>query len=466
MSRLTLSDLQAGDPRAFRAAATEWDALAADLDSAYEQLRLGQDGVEHAGQGAAIGAAARQVRIQGRRLSDLVLPARRIAQALLAHADGLATLQHQLDAVLRSATDHIGAELAELQARAQRLDEATTATIRATVALPGSARGAAVRLDEAALRRQVGRAPTDVHAWWRSLSPEQQERALREHPQLVGGLDGIPATDRDRANRRYLDQLLAVDAPPPALVALHDRLAAIDDAYLLLIDGAGDGRAVVAVGDPDHARHTAVFVPGVGSDLRDIDGELALAAQLRRTADLATIAAGDVSIVSWLGYDPPDSLLDGWREGPSRQGGAALSPFVDGLRVTHAPTPEAYHVTAVGYSYGSTVVAEAALGGQLRADDIVVVGSPGLHSDHASELHLDPRHVWVGRADNDEIGFAPGFIHGPEPADPDYGANQFTTTTSGHGGYWRPDSDSLLNQAYIITGQYGRVTLGHGQRPG
>jgi hypothetical protein len=246
---------------------------------------------------------------------------------------------------------------------------------------------------------------------------------------------------------------------------VRDQLATSDHAYLLLVDGAGDGRVVVAIGNPDDARHTAVFVPGVGSDLRDIDGGLARAAHLRHAADATTVRAGDVSIVYWLGYDPPDTVFDGWVEVPSRQGGAALAPFVDGLRVSHSTTPDEYHVTVVGHSYGSTVVAEAAMGSRLPVDDIVVLGSPGLHSDHASELKLDPRHVWVGRADSDEIRFVPPPIHGPEPADAGYGANRFTTATSGHSGYWRPDSDSLLNQAYIVTGQYDRVTLAHGERP-
>jgi hypothetical protein len=518
MSRLTLAEVRAGDPEAFRSAALAWTALAATLDAAGERLVTGRDRVAAAGQGRTVAVATDRLGVQVGALDAAVRPARSVAQALEHHADALAALQRHLDAVLASArargltvdlvsgtvtaarpaavgpvggasmgagpvgaglgrggVDDVRDELVEILARARRLDAVTATAIRSAWPEPPAPGGPLVPgprtaddpspPDRATIRRQAQRSPADVAAWWRSLSAQQQEWALRDHPDLIGGLDGIPAAHRDRANRAYLDQLVTHAPAPAGLRAVRDRLAVTPDAYLLLIDGAGDGRVAVALGDPDHARHTAVFVPGVGTDLRDIHGEVARAATLRRVADQTTVGHGDVSVVYWLGYDPPDSLLDGWREGPSRDGGAALARFVDGLRATHVDGPTGAHVTALGYSYGSTVVAEGARAGGLRVDDIVVVGSPGLHSDHARELNLDPRHVWVGRSASDEIRFVPEPIHGREPADPGYGANRFVTDTTGHSGYWRPDSASLLNQAHIITGQYDRVTLVHGQRP-
>ncbi|MBX6750527.1 MAG: hypothetical protein IRY85_12815 [Micromonosporaceae bacterium] len=497
MGRLTLAAVRAGDPEAFRSAALAWAALAAALDAASEHMATGRARVGAAGQGTALAVAADRVGTEVRAVGGAVGPARRIAQALLRHADALAALQRHLDAVLatarstgltvdlvsgtvtaagpagvapwRATVDAVRDELAEILAQARRLDAATAVAVGCSppdqrASEPDQwAAGDASRLDRATVQRQADRAPADVAAWWRSLSPHQREWALRDHPDLIGHLDGIPAVDRDRANRTHLDHLVAQAAAPAGLRAVRDQLAATPEAYLLLIDGSGDGRVAVALGAPDHARHTALFVPGVGTDLLDIHGELARTATLRRVADQTTVAHGDVSVVYWLGYDPPDSLLDGWREGPSRDGGAALTRFADGLRASHVGGPS--HVTALGHSYGSTVVAEGARAGGLRVDDIVVVGSPGLHSDHARELNLDPRHVWVGRSATDEIRFVPGPIHGREPADPGFGANRFVTDTSGHSGYWRPDSDSLLNQAYIVTGQYDRVTLVHGERP-
>mgnify|MGYP002621827250 CR=1 FL=1 len=503
MSRLTLAEVRSGDPEAYRSAALAWAALAAALDTAAEHLMTGRARVAEAGRGRTVSAATDRLRAQIGGLDRTVRPAQRIAEALLRHADGLAALQCHLDTVLatartygltvdlargavtalgpptgphQSTVDNLVTELGHILAEARRLDAATATAVAAALGAARPGQGAASvpgprppsdpgRPDRATVRSQAGRSPAEVAAWWQSLSAQQREWALRDHPDLVGRLDGIPAADRDRANRAWLDQLIAQTDAPVALRAVRGRLAVTPDAYLLLIDNSGDGRVAVALGDPDHAQHTMVFVPGMGTDLYDIHGEVTRAAALRRVADQTTVVDGDVSVVYWLGYDPPDSLFDAWREGPSRDGGAALTRFVDGLRATHVDGPAGAHVTVLGYSYGSTVVAEGARSGGLRADDIVVVGSPGLHSDHARELNLDPRHVWVGRAATDEIRFVPEPIHGREPADPGYGANRFTTDTSGHSGYWRPGSASLLNQAYIVTGQYDRVTLVHGERP-
>jgi hypothetical protein len=168
----------------------------------------------------------------------------------------------------------------------------------------------------------------------------------------------------------------------------------------------------------------------------------------------------------WLGYDAPE-LLTVLGSGRSEQGGVALNRFVDGLRATHDRGPS--HVTAIGHSYGSTVVAEAALRGDgLAVDDIVTAGSPGMHTDRAEDLQIDPRHVWAGHAKGDPVSGWGGSIwgvHDNEPSDKDFGANRYVVDTEGHSDYWRPGSESLLNQAHIVVGQYDKVTLEHGSAP-
>jgi hypothetical protein len=185
----------------------------------------------------------------------------------------------------------------------------------------------------------------------------------------------------------------------------------------------------------------------------------------------------------WLGYDAPELDPSVALEERSRQGSAPFSQFVGGLRATHDPGD--YHVTAMGHSYGSTVVGEAALSGRLPADDIVTAGSPGTHADNAGQLLADPRHVWAGSASDDPVsrpetvgtwavgvpivgpfiaeGYADG--HGISPHEPDFGANQYVVDTSGHSAYWTPGSQSLRNQAAVIVGQYDLAGLEHGQAP-
>ncbi len=56
---------------------------------------------------------------------------------------------------------------------------------------------------------------------------------------------------------------------------------------------------------------------------------------------------------------------------------------MDSLRSTHEGHPT--HLTAMGHSYGSTVVGEAAKTGGLPGDDIIVQGSPGMHASEIGE---------------------------------------------------------------------------------
>ena len=53
------------------------------------------------------------------------------------------------------------------------------------------------------------------------------------------------------------------------------------------------------------------------------------------------------------------------------------------------------HLIAMGHSYGSTVVAEAAATDRLKVDDIAVVGSPGTTAGSAVVNMTDPRRTLV-----------------------------------------------------------------------
>lgn len=130
-------------------------------------------------------------------------------------------------------------------------------------------------------------------------------------------------------------------------------------------------------------------------------------------------------------------------------------------------------------------MAEAALTGQLHADDIVVAGSPGMHADTAQQLMTDPRHVWAGSADDDPVSnpaiagavslLIPAVgpwialtvidTHSISPHQAAFGANRYETDTSGHSDYWNAGSISLRNQAAVIVGRYSGVGMRHGQAP-
>jgi hypothetical protein len=486
------------DAAPWHRAAAAWAALAARLDHGQSELAAtGRDLATAWPAGAGAQPAQDRVHAQRAAVLDAREPVRRIATVLADHAHALAALRRLAHQELSPP------EQLALRTRLRQLDERTSAALRADRPPPLPTRWVGARADRASVLAQRGRPPHEVRAWWRALTPAEREAALRAWPEVVGWLDGVPAADRDRANRAVLgariealaaqearlaslaDRLPPVPALVPVLLTLQtgqlwvrEQLAGLEtvratldahaDRALLLGVEAGtrgqDGRVVLALGDPDHARHTAVFVPGINTDLRDTPGAVAQAERLRVMADATTLAPRDVSVVYWLGYDPPQTQ-GALGYGDARAGAANLHPFVDGLRATHEPGSS--HVTLVGHSYVSTVVAEAAMAG-LKVDDIVAAGSPGMHTDHASRLGLDPRHVWSGLAPDDPVGGWLGelpFVHGQEPTDPAFGANRFVVDTPGHAGYWLPDSASLRNQAAIVVGRYDLVSLVHGALP-
>lgn len=129
-----------------------------------------------------------------------------------------------------------------------------------------------------------------------------------------------------------------------------------------------------------------------------------------------------------------------------------LRSFTHGLRESH--TGQRAHMTVLGHSYGSTVVGDAASHSNgIGADDVVVVGSPGMTVDHAKDLQMDPDHVWAGWAPDDIVStVASDKTLGENPADKEFGGKIFDVDTSGHGGYWDDGSESLANQGRIIAG--------------
>jgi Flp pilus assembly pilin Flp len=403
--------------------------------------------------------------------------------------------------------------------------------------------------------------PAQVKDWWDGLTQTQREQVLRDHPDQVGGLDGIPSADRDAANRATLERELARSnaelaeaerqlpgieatqraleehartrqgpptvrggyeeqfAPKPAeqqarIDQLKARIAQLTDIknargpadserFLLgyTLDEPGrDGNAIIALGNPDTARHTAVYVPGLDTVTSSIGAnDLGRVERLRDAALKQEKQRGDgadqasVSTVMWLGYDAPSDGPSVITDGRSHDGAEPLRQFVNGLRATHQGDPA--HLTAVGHSYGSTVVAEALRGGGLAVDDVVVAGSPGLHADHASDLTNDPRHLWVGASSRDPVASAGSYnpalraasivaapifppivaapdlqnqiegLHGPSPQNPEFGANEFKVEPGDHSSYWNENTDSLNNQANIVIGKYSAVHTEHAEVP-
>jgi hypothetical protein len=394
--------------------------------------------------------------------------------------------------------------------------------VRAALELAGAAdREAAGRLAELATaartgwvsvpppwRPPAGAGPGEVGRWWSGLTPAERRWLVGHEPDRVGRLDGVPVAARDQANRLLLGarregllalrrRLLRPLPPGPAELArvarltrvdralggldrLADRLGAVGPprAYLLGLDPAGDGRAVVALGNPDRAGAVLTYVPGMTADLADAPGELGRAARVLDRCG-ALDPTREAAAVLWLDYDAPDFLQEAVRDGPARDAGPALHRFQEGLRASHEGPPA--RQTVLGHSYGSVVVGGAARDHGLSADALVFVGSPGVGVAHAGELGVPAGQVWASRAPDDIIRLArppdelarravlgatplgPAVAavldrtghrlwFGPDPADPAFGGRRFPSGRYGHTGYWDPGNPALDGMARIVLG--------------
>jgi hypothetical protein len=326
----------------------------------------------------------------------------------------------------------------------------------------------------------------------------------RERPALVGGLDGLPAAVRDRANRAVLaaaqDQArgeeravrdrLARTWNPLELAAigwqLHEvraRLArlgavaaAIDRPGRALLDlevdrhaSAGQGvRAAVARGDVDTAEDVAVFTPGFTTGVDE------LPARLGELDALADAAGPGTAAVAWYGYDAPqvDEVADPDRSvlgrAPAEVGGRRLASFLEGLDDARPEGEPDAHVTAIGHSYGSVVTAAAlAPGAAAGVDDVVYLGSPGLGGSPGRP----PGHAWVVEAAGDPVADTAWF--GPDPnrtpgvtglsarevALPD---GRVLAESRGHAAYLTPGTTSAANVAAVVGGRPRDAVLDRG----
>ncbi|MFI6060332.1 alpha/beta hydrolase [Streptomyces sp. NPDC051286] len=375
--------------------------------------------------------------------------------------------------------------------------------------------------------------PEDNANWWKGLTEEQRADYLAMHPKEVGAMNGLPSEVRDEANRivfaetkaKYEMDLDSMPAEPAnkykmintinGPVQVHsdewmswnekygDRRQSLEqsvagmrqiqsrfdrtgvdglpEAYLLGFDpkGEGDGRVIIANGNPDKADHTAVYVPGTYAGIESIgegDDHGDLGRSERLWVESQKLSPGkNISTITWLDYNAPDNIVpEATRGQAAADGGVTLRDFLTGNDVAHQQqTGSRAHTTAIGHSYGSTVVGDAAQSGSWSdgklADDILVAGSPGVQADHAADLGVGADHVWAMGAPWDDEGVRQGGRlvglgdNGNIPTDHAFGGNVMKSDSGGHSGFWDNDGQkaslSLENQARVITGRYGDVVL-------
>lgn len=359
-----------------------------------------------------------------------------------------------------------------------------------------------------------GTSAEPANRWWDTLTKQQQDQLVAQHPPELGNLNGIPVVARSQINTAVLNDDLhrvpdlagqrgvSVDEivkdpgkyglSPTAVTRYtnarrtQDGLTKAGEAldpwnkhpetFLVRYEPdafGGEGAGAIAMGNPDTAAHTAVLVKGLGSGM--LQGTLANPDAQRLYDETARAAQGKpTSVVLWIGYDAPDTVTDPGLYEPNmaRTGGRMLASDVNAFAVTHEGAPA--HLTVVGHSYGSTTVADAAAAFGMRADDVVLVGSPGTDlARSAADFHLAPGgHLYVGAASGDAVTWSPGHLTGPglfgpplgglgdDPSVDGYGSTRFKAEVPGytanpiydHSHYFDNGSESLFSIADVVSG--------------
>jgi hypothetical protein len=270
----------------------------------------------------------------------------------------------------------------------------------------------------------AGATPAENAAWWATLSQNQKNVLIHDHPELMGNRDGVEGRARSEANVAMIPKLraqlqqqydtLAAQAKDrggdlAAILELQDiknKLDSLDAAdkimhlsngevdpnkQLLTLDVSGHAAmAAIANGDVDTAQHVAVFTPGMNSAVNEnMAGYVHDMKDVRDDAQNLLLRYGDessVATVTWLGYEPPpvpvgDKIFEAGKSVADLVGGDAaidgankLAKFDEGINASRTHEP---HMTALGHSYGSLTTG-IALQQNTGVDDAVFFGSPGI----------------------------------------------------------------------------------------
>ena len=466
--------------------------------------------------------SAESLSIDARRIADIRILAQRVLGELQASWNGsdLVRLTQRWEQQASPLLDGASASLDTCAARlrAQAAAQRVTSSNDGGNNAGGSSGGATALMPVTSLvSPPVHGSPVDNAAWWRSLSPLEQQQVIRGHPEWIGSRDGVDFTARDLANRAMLtvdrDHLVAererlraglaaswfggaVTNDDAALDHVKDKLASIDaveatlaqpgEHQLLLLDtGQERSQAAIANGNVQTAANVAVFIPGMGTTVANsMKGSDTDMHDLQLTALRASSKGhpthptreSTTATVTWIGYQAPARLLDvsnldnsGAVDTTARKGAAQLVPFLQGIG---AARDHDAHLTLLGHSYGSTT-AGLALRQETGVDDAVFFGSPGLGTDHVEDLRLAPGHAYYIEAPGDVVGDLG--IFGADPSsvsgmkhlstaasdvvDPATGAISHLDGVTGHSSYLLDGSTSQRNIATIVAGGAGSTDL-------
>lgn len=298
-----------------------------------------------------------------------------------------------------------------------------------------------------------GASAQEVASWWSSLSDDDKQWMINQHPDVIGNLEGVDYTSRNQANRIMLPRLkeqaedeleayrkkagwFKTPAEAKEIQRLEDRVKALNEIdktlkresdgvprYLMQLDPSGPNiLAAVSQNNPDDADHIGVIVPGmttsVAGSIQEYDGH---AKVMREAAEKSAGPGQKVAMVEFFGYDAPPGVLEASNTDMAQDGAKKLSSFLTGIDAAREHGAGDAHITVAAHSYGSTTAGIAAtLVGDGVIDDLVQFGSPGSGVQDVGEFHVPEGHMYVSAAPykNDIVqGLGPDDSFGKNPTE-------------------------------------------------
>lgn len=291
-------------------------------------------------------------------------------------------------------------------------------------------------------------------------------------------LSGKASPEWEAWYKKYGRRYMSLEAQIHGMEAIEDRFSqtgteGLPEAYLLGFDpvGQGNGDVILANGNPDTADHVAVIVPGTSTEIGGSGSKIDASVNLWHACTKEDPDA-KVSTIYWFNYDPPDNVLpQATQDSYAHNGAPVLHSFMDGSREAHvqATGGDTAHTTIIGHSYGTTLIGDAIKRSHdFPADDVIALGSPGMQADNVGQLGYTKDHFFAEGGSGSDIGVRWGgkFVglggHSQVPTDTGFGATIMDGDVASHGDFFDVNKDgapsqSLQNQAAVVTGNYGNV---------
>ena len=309
--------------------------------------------------------------------------------------------------------------------------------------------------------------PTELSNWWNSLTEEERQEFMRDNPDAIRNLDGMPGKVRDELNRKVLedefeqaeqDMKNATADTEDAKKAKrrYDDLKKLQetmgqpDRQLLGLDasGGGDVRAIVASGDVDKAQNIGTVVPGISTTARgSMDGLMEEANTLRNAS-----GADHTATVAYLGYDAPPSanpfeeqngsFFDITSTETADKAAPGFNRFNEGLQSWQESQGRDPRIGVFAHSYGSTMAGTAMRDAKIGAVDVFEMhGSPGGRADSVHEYNVSDGNVYATVNGGDYVAGIGSDDFGRDPNTLD-GIRHFSSNDGGHSDYWKKNEQA------------------------